>query len=32
MINSIDKNKKVNINFNAWKKFPLDNRQLSEAP
>ena len=31
MINCIDKNKKVNINFNSWKKFPLDNRQPSKA-
>ena len=25
MINYVDQNKKVNINFNSWKKFPLDN-------
>ena len=31
MINCLDKNKKVNINFNSWKKSPLDNRQPSKA-
>ena len=31
MINCIDKNKKVNINFNSWKKSHLDNRQPSKA-
>ena len=31
MTNCIDKNKKVNINFNSWKKFPLDSRQPSKA-
>ena len=31
MINFIDKNKKVNINFNSWKKSSLDNRQPSKA-
>ena len=31
MINCIDKNKKVIINFNSWRKFPLDNRQPSKA-
>ena len=31
MINYIDKNKKVNINFNSCKKFSLDIRQPSKA-
>ena len=31
MVNCNDKNKKVDINFNSWRKFPLDNRQPSKA-
>ena len=31
MINCIDKNKKVNINFKSLRKSPLDNHQPSKA-
>ena len=31
MINCIDRNKKVHMNFNSWKKSSLDNRQPSKA-
>ena len=31
MINCIDRNKKVNMNFNSWKKSSLDNRQSSKT-